>query len=348
VIRFVIQRGLWAIFVFLVATIVVYVIFYAIPQNPPLLAAGTGVALTPEFVAHVRHELHLDLPLYQQYWLFLWNLVRHGSLGHTFSSGEGLGYSFPAGTAVRSIIAHDGPVTASLVVGGAVIWLALSIPLGILSALHPRSLGDRLAMIFVLVGVSAHPVWIGLILSYFVGYKLGWTPIAGYCQLAPSHAIDVPCSGPAQWAYHMILPWLTFMLYFVALYVRMIRATTMETMSEDYVRTARAKGAPARRVMLHHVLRNSMLPVATMLGMDLALAVGVAVFTEKVFGLPGIGADLVAAATNDDLPVVVGIVLCVSVAVIVFNFLVDVAYAMLDPRIRLTDGGRFKAQSPSA
>lgn len=333
-IRFVIQRSLWAVFVFLVATVAVYVIFYVIPTNPPLLAAGTGAALTPRLVAHVRHELHLDLPLYQQYGLFLWNLVRHGSLGITFSGGEGLGTSFPAGTPVRSIIAHDAPVTASIVVGGAIIWLGLSIALGILSALNPRSLRDRVATISVLVGISAHPIWIGLILSYAIGYKLGWTPIAGYCQLKPSHAIDVPCSGPAQWAYHMILPWLTFMLYFLALYVRMIRTTIIETMSEDYVRTARAKGAPARRVMVHHVLRNSMLPIVTMFGMDLALAVGVAVFTERVFDLPGIGADLVAAATNDDLPVVVGIMLCVTVAVVILNFLVDVVYAVLDPRVR--------------
>jgi peptide/nickel transport system permease protein len=133
----------------------------------------------------------------------------------------------------------------------------------------------------------------------------------------------------------MILPWLTFMLFFLALYVRMIRTTIVETMSEDYVRTARAKGAPARRVLVHHVLRNSMLPIVTMLGMDLALAVGVAVFTERVFDLPGIGADLVAAATNDDLPVVVGITLCVTVAVVVLNFVVDVVYAVLDPRVRL-------------
>jgi peptide/nickel transport system permease protein len=333
-IRFVIQRGLWAIFVFFAATIATYVIFFVVPRNPPVLAAGTGVAVTPELVAHVRHELHLDLPLYQQYWLFIWNLVRHGSLGQTFGGGEGLGTAAPAGTPVRSIIASDAPVTASLVLGGACFWLVLSVPMGILSALRPRSIGDRLGMLVVLAGISAQPVWIGLILSYLFGYKLGWTPIAGYCKFSPDHSFSVPCSGPVEWAYHMVLPWLTFMLYFTALYVRMIRATALETMSEDYVRTARAKGASEWRVMRHHVLRNSMLPVVTMLGMDLPVAVAVAVFTERVFGLHGLGQDLVAAATSDDLPVVVGIVICVTLAVIVFNFVVDVGYAVLDPRIK--------------
>jgi peptide/nickel transport system permease protein len=239
------------------------------------------------------------------------------------------------GVSVRWIIGQDAPVTASLVFGGAVFWLAISIPIGIVSALRPRSILDRFGMIFVLVGISAPAVWIGLILAYTIGFKLGWTPIAGYCNLIPGSAVAGGCSGPAQWAYHLILPWLTFMFLFAALYVRLIRATVMETMSEDYVRTARAKGAPGQRVLVQHVLRNSMLPVVTILGMDIGLALGGAVFTETVFQLRGLGSELIQSANRDDLPVVVGVVVFACIAVIIFNFIVDVAYAWLDPRIRL-------------
>jgi peptide/nickel transport system permease protein len=322
--RYLVRRLFWAVFLFFVATLVAYLIFFIIPGDPAVIAAGSGATATPKFLEHVRHELHLDLPIYQQYWLFVWNLIRHASLG----------YSFRTGSSVRWIVGQDAPVTASLVFGGAALWLSLSIPIGILSAVRPRSLVDRAAMVFVLVGVSAPAVWIGLILAYIFGFKLGWTPIADYCNFFPSHQAGV-CSGPGLWAYHLLLPWVTFMLLFAALYVRLIRANVMEARSEDYVRTARAKGASAARVLVHHVLRNSMLPVVTILGMDLGLALGGAIFTESVFNLHGLGAELVGAALNDDLPLVVGIVVFATIAVIVFNLVIDVAYAWLDPRIRL-------------
>jgi peptide/nickel transport system permease protein len=322
--RFVVARLLWALFLFVAATLVTYLVFFVIPGDPALIAAGSGATATPQFLAHVRHELHLDLPVYQQYWLFVWDMVRHGSLG----------YSFRNGASVRWVVAKDAPVTASLVLGGAACWLAISIPLGSLSAVRPRSIFDRAGMAFVLVGVSAPAVWVGLILAYVFGFVLGWTPIAGYCDFFRGHEAG-RCSGPGSWAYHLLLPWLTFMFAFAALYVRLIRSSVLDAMSEDYVRTARAKGAAGGRVLVQHVLRNSLLPVVTILGMDLALALGAAVFTESVFDLPGLGSDLVTAAASDDLPLVVGIVVCATLAVIVCNFVVDVAYAWLDPRIRL-------------
>jgi len=323
VLYFLIRRFLWAIFLFLCATIITYIIFFVIPSDPAQIACGTHC--TPQIIEHVRKSLHLDLPIYQQYWLFLWNMIKHQSLG----------YSYADGASVNSIIKQDAPITASLVFGGVVFWLALSIPIGILSALRPRSIIDRFAMVFVLIGISAPAVWIGLILAYTVGFKLGWTPIAGYCNLVPSGAAG-ECSGPAQWAYHLILPWMTFMFLFAALYVRLIRANVMETMSEDYVRTARAKGGSGSRVLFQHVLRNSMLPVVTILGMDIGLALGGAVFTESVFNLRGLGSQLIQSAGRQDMPVIVGIVVFACLAVIVFNFLVDIAYAWLDPRIRLS------------
>ena len=246
--NFLIRRLFWAVFLFFTATLVTYLIFFVIPSNPAKLIAGRNADATD--VARVARFYHLNVPVWQQYWIWLWNIVRHGSLGNSYISRQ----------PVRYLIGQDAPVTASLVFGGAVFWLSLSIPVGILSALRPRSLMDRASMTFVLIGISAHPVWIGLILSYVVGYRLHITPIAGYCDFFTGN-IAVQCSGPVQWAYHMILPWITFMVLFAALYVRLVRANVMETMSEDYVRTARAKGAGERRVMVHHVLRNSLLPV---------------------------------------------------------------------------------------
>jgi len=320
--RFVLRRLFWAVFLFIVATLVTFLIFFVIPSN----RAGhkATYAAPPGFIKHLHHVLHLDLPLYQQYWLFLWNIVRYLSLG----------YSFNEGASVRWILGQDAPITGSLVLGGAALWLLVSIPLGVASALRPRSLVDRAGTTFALVGVSAPAFWIGLILAYVVGFKLGWTPIAGYCNFFPSHQAGV-CSGPGAWAYHLILPWLTFMFIFAALYVRLVRANVLATMSEDYVRTARAKGASTGRLLVHHVLRNSLLPVVTILGMDLGLAIGSAIFTESVFNLPGLGQELVTAALNDDRPLVVGIVVLTTAAVIAFNLMIDLAYAWLDPRIRL-------------
>jgi peptide/nickel transport system permease protein len=232
-------------------------------------------------------------------------------------------------------VLRAAPVTASLVFGGAIFWLMLSLPVGIISALKPRSLIDRAGMVFVLVGLSAHPVWIGLIFAYFFGYKLGWTPIAGYCD-AISPSMSAECGGPVQWAYHLLLPWATFAILYAALYVRLVRANVMETMNEDYVRTARAKGAPEGQVMRSHILRNSLLPVVTILGMDIGLALGGAIFTESIYSLPGLGRQVLISYNNFDLPVILGVVVFSTVCIILFNLFVDLIYAWIDPRIRLS------------
>ena len=320
--QFMIERLLWAVFLFLAATVITYLIFYVIPSDPAKQMCGR--ACTAVDVARVRHHLGLDRPVYAQYGQYLWQLVGHQSLGTSYVTRVDVNYT----------IGQAAPVTASLVFGGAIFWLLLSIPIGILSALRARSLGDRAAMVFVLVGVSAHPVWIGLILSYFLGYKLGITPIAGYCDFF-NPSLGASCGGPIQWAYHMLLPWATFAVLFAALYVRFIRANVMETMSEDYVRTARAKGASERRVLVQHVLRNSMLPVVTILGMDIGLALGGAIFTESVYSLPGLGRQVLISYANFDLPVILGIVVFSTICIIVFNLTVDILYAFVDPRIRL-------------
>ena len=320
--RYLVRRLAWAVVLFVCVTMVTYVIFYVIPANPAQLAAGK--AATPEKIQEVERFLGLDQPVYVQYLTFMKRLVLEQSLGTSFGTRQD----------VNEIVLRAAPVTASLVIGGAVIWLCLSIPIGIFAALRPRSLGDRLTMIVVLIGISAHPVWIGLIFAYVFGYRLGWTPISGYCDAINPSTPD--CGGPADWAYHMILPWATFAALFTAAYVRYIRANTMETMNEDFVRTARAKGAPEGRVMRSHVLRNSLLTVVTILGLDIGLAMGGAIFTETVYGLPGLGKVAIESIANFDLPITLGVVVFATTCIIVVNLVVDLVYAWVDPRIRLT------------
>jgi peptide/nickel transport system permease protein len=334
--RYVIRRLLWAVVLFLAVTVVTYIIFFIIPADPARKACGQLV--TPACIKHTRHYLGLDRPIYIQYLRFLGRLMPfdvHG-LAHGGSPFKtpSLGISFANRQNVNTIVAQAAPVTASLVFGGAITWMLIALPVGILSALRPRSLLDRMAMVFVLIGISAHPIWIGLILSYAIGYRAHITPITGYCE-AISPPPGATCGGVVQWAYHMILPWITFAILFAALYVRMIRANVMETLNEDYVRTARAKGAPERTVIIRHVLRNAMLPVVTMLGMDIALGLGGAIFTESVYSLNGLGRTLVQSLQNDDLPTTQGIVVFGTVAIILFNLIVDLFYAVIDPRIRL-------------
>src|SRR5712691_4544642 len=278
---------MWAWVLFVAVTVVTYIIFYAIPADPARLACGQRA--TAECLKRAAHYLGTDRPLYVQYGKFFGRLMPISLSGTPHLKEPSLGRSFTNRLSVNYIVGQAAPVTASLVFGGAVFWMLIALPVGILSALRPRSLLDRLAMVFVLIGISAHPVWIGLLFAYFFGFKLGVFPITGYANFFGGQGAQ---AGPVQRAYHLFLPWCTFAILFAALYVRMIRANVMETLNEDYVRTARAKGAPEWLVMRSHVLRNALLPVVTMLGMDIGLALGGAIFTESVYGLPGLGKTL--------------------------------------------------------
>jgi peptide/nickel transport system permease protein len=321
VVRYLARRFVWAFVLFIAVTLVAYVLFFLIPNDPARLVAGK--AATDADIKRAAHFLGTDRPFYVQYAKFLDRLIIHQNLGFSFANRQ----------SVNSIVGNAAPVTASLVLGGAIFWMLLALPIGILSALRPRSLLDRASMTFVLVGISAHPIWIGLIFAYFFGFKLHVTPITGYCDfINPS----TECGGPVQWAYHLVLPWATFAILFAALYVRMIRANVLDTMNEDYVRTARAKGAPEHVVLRSHILRNALLPVVTMLGMDISLALGGAVFTETVYSLPGLGKAAIFGLNNNDIPTVEGVIVFATLAIIVFNLVVDLLYAWIDPRIRLT------------
>jgi len=308
-----------------VITFVTFVIFFMAPNDPARAMCG-GDQASRACLVTATEKLGLDKPVLVQYLKYLDRLVVHQNLGTSYATGQ----------SINEKIKKAAPVTASLVFGGAVLWMIIGLSVGIYSALRPRSLIDRAAMVFVLIGVSAHPVWIGLIFSYFFGVRWHITPIADYANFFGAEPGSGDPGGPAQWAYHMILPWMTFAILFAALYVRMIRANVMETLNEDYVRTARAKGAPEQRILFAHVLRNALLPVVTMLGMDIGVALGGAIFTETVYQLPGLGRTIVVALGNDDLAIVEGVVVFATFAILFFNLIVDLMYAWIDPRIRLS------------
>ena len=317
--RFVVARLFSLVVLFFAITLFVFIVFFVMPQ-PSIRQLGRG-GNAGEFDIHNALRLHGTLP--EQYWQFTSNLVRHGELGRSYQSRR----------EVRDLIFNAAPVTLSLLLGGLVFWLLMAVPIGILSALRPRSLLDRSGMVFVLVGVSAHPVWLGLILGWVFGYRLHIFPFSGYCEV---FSPTTPCGGPTQWAYHLILPWFTFAFLYAAMYARMIRASVLETLDEEWVRTARAKGAGETQVLRSHVLRNALLPVVTMIGMDIGAALGGVIFVETVFGLPGLGGMLKNAIVAKDLPVILGIVTFTTIGILILNLIIDLTYAFIDPRVRMT------------
>jgi peptide/nickel transport system permease protein len=337
VLQYLIRRLLWACVLFVAVTAVTYVIFFIIPANPAKLACGQ--ACSKADVDRIAHALGTDRPIYVQYAKFLKHLVWDRSLGYSYFNRQ----------PVNGLVGAAAPVTASLVFGGAILWMLIAIPIGVLSALRPRSLLDRVSMTFVLVGISAHPIWIGLVLSYVFGYvptsghALGFSfpsftflPIQGYCNLRGASQGQL-CSGPIQWFYHLILPWITFAILYAAFYVRMIRANVMETLNEDYVRTARAKGLAPRSVLGRHVLRNSLIPIVSLFGLDFAAVLGGgAILTETVFDLKGVGWYAAQSVGDLDLPPIMGVTLYGAFFIVVFTAIVDFLYAYLDPRIRPT------------
>ena len=325
---YLVRRAFWALVLVLAMSLVTFVIFFVVAPEGTLVRRGPG---STEISLRDAYELG-NLPVPAEYAQWIWHVVSARSLGESFVEGD----------AVNAILGRAIPVTASLVAGGVLLFLLIAIPVGVISALLPRSLIDRLAMILVLVGISAHPAWIGLVLSYFFGFKWSITPINGYCDFINPSSY---CGGAVEWASHLILPWVTFAILFAALYARMIRASILETLDEDYVRTARAKGATPARALRVHVARNALFPVVTMLGMDVGLAFGGTVFVETVYGLPGVGRTALTAMTRRDLPVLLGVVLFVTTAIALANLIVDLVCGWLDPRIR---GGEGRARTPRA
>jgi peptide/nickel transport system permease protein len=322
VLGFIVKRLLWTVVLMAVISFITFIIFFILPSDARSVQSGRG-SIDPNLQGQFNLK---DQSVPEQYAHFIWGVVRHGTLGHSFREGVDVSY----------MIKQALPVTAALVIGGGVMFFLIAFPIGFISALRPRSLLDKGLMTFVLIGVSFHPVFLGLGLSWLFGYKWPIFPISGYCDFFKP---DVSCGGPVQWTYHMILPWITFAFLFAALYARMIRASVIETLGEDYVRTARAKGASTGRILRSHVFKNAMLPIVSMMGMDLSLAFAGSIFIETVYGLPGMGKMLVTALSRRDLPVIMGVVLVVALAVAIANLIADILYSTLDPRIRVTGRG---------
>src|SRR3954447_12795299 len=330
-VSYILRRFLGAVAVFVAVTRATYVTFFVIAERVPQSVQGLGRNRDVDRAAHLAN---LDDPVLVQYASYLKGIA-HGSLGQADASRQ----------SVNDVVLRAVPVTASLLVDAIVMWMLIAVVVGVHSALRPRSFADRAAMVAVLIGVSAHPVWIGLVLGYLLGYKAHLFPITGYCEFfSPPPG---RCGGPVQWAWHMILPCITLAVFFAAIYVRMVRANVMDALGEDWVRTARAKGATEWHVIRRHVLKAALLPVVTMLGMDVGLAIGSAAFVEILFGLPGVGRvaieHLGLVRTVDtgsyaplDLPIIAGTVVVITAVIIVANLAADLLYSCFGRRIEPT------------
>ena len=314
------RRLFWLVITLLVITAITFVIYFVLPPvSPAVLFAGKEA--TPQLVATVQHELGLDHPVWVQYLLFLKHLV----LGDQFG-WPGLGFSYVNHSSVKSLLAGRVVVTLVLAVGAALLWLAMGITIGVISAIRQRSVWDRLALGFAIFFISAPVFWLGLVLLWVFWYKLGVAAGTGY--FPPGQY------GLLTWLDHMILPWFTLALLYAGWYARMTRGAVLDTLRQDYVRTARAKGLGEARILLRHVLRACLTPILTMFGMDLAALVSGTVIVEVVFNLNGLGQWVVQSVTSDDIPSVLAVTVLAALAVMVANLIVDILYAYVDPRVR--------------
>lgn len=317
--RFLVRRLLWGVVLLVLVSAATFLIFFELPSSDPAQLRA-GARASPQTIAAVRHDLGLDQPVWEQFWHFLTRLFLHFDLG----------YSYVNGASVSSLIADRLPATISLAVGAVVIWLLVSVPLGIVSALRPRSWFDRLSMGGTLVALSAPVYWVGLVVLYLFADDIGTFPLLPGANSYVGLTVD-----PGRWFTSLVLPWLVLASTFAAVYARVLRTSLIGTMQEDYVRTARAKGISERRVVLRHGVRTALGPLVTLLGLDVGVLLGGAVLTETVFDIPGIGRLNYDAIMRADLPVIQGTVLLAAVFIVVANIVVDLAYALLDPRVRL-------------
>jgi peptide/nickel transport system permease protein len=316
--RYIVRRLMWVVVVLLIITAFTYVIFFVMPPTDPAVQFA-GKNPTPEQIAEVRHQFGLDKSIGAQYGLFL----KHILVGDQYG-WPGLGFSFVTRSPVKDQLLDRLPITIQLALGAAAVWLCIGIPIGIISAIKRRSLLDRSSMLFALFFVSAPVFWLGLVALWLFWYKLHISPGTGYVPITQSFG---------SWLSHMILPWIVLALLYAAQYARMTRGNLIETMGQDYIRTARVKGLAEWKVILKHGVRASLTPVVTLIGLDLGALLGGAVITETVFNLQGIGQWAVNSTFQGDLPAVLAVTLVVALAVTLMNLIVDVVYAYLDPKV---------------
>jgi peptide/nickel transport system permease protein len=316
--RYIIRRLLWVIVLLIIVSIVTFAIFYLLPSaDPAVLRAGRSP--NPQLIANIRHSLGLDKPVYVQYFRYMKGLILHFNFGYSYQNSQ----------PVRQEIFQRLPATISLTVGAVVIWLLIGLPIGIISAIRSRTMLDRVTMGAALLAISSPVYWLGLVALYLFANDIGAFPLfdgAGtYTGLT---------ANPGRWFGSLILPWLVLAASFAAFYARLLRSNLIETMSEDYIRTARAKGLSERSVIGRHAVRSAITPIVTILGLDIGTLLGGAILTEDVFNIPGIGRLAYEGIINADLPVIQGTVLFGAFFIVLANLVVDIAYAFLDPRVR--------------
>lgn len=316
--RFVVKRLGGMVFVLLAVSVLTFLIFNVVPNSDPARSMA-GRNPTPALVANITEEWGFDESLPQQY-LTMMGKVFGGDLE-----------SYEGREDVDERILEGVPATFSLCIGAAVVWMFFGILFGYLSAVRAGGWLDRVLTILAVTGISMPVFWLAAILLNYLAYETGIFPAGGYVPLT---------EDPFEWASHLVLPWLTLAILYIGIYSRVLRSKMLNAMNEDYVRTARAKGLRERRVMSHHVMRNSLMPIVTMFGLDFGLLLGGAILIEEIFSLNGVGQYAFEALANFDLPPILAIVLFGAFFIVLFNTLVDIAYGWLDPKIRLGEPAR--------
>jgi peptide/nickel transport system permease protein len=319
--RFLIRRIALGILVLWMVTVLVFGIFFLGSGPDDVAHRIAGKNSNPQTLELIRARLHLNQPAVVQYWDFLKQLVWHHNLGYSYYHQE------PVSTVLKQAI----PITFSLAIGAAILWLVIGVLSGVVSAVRRGSFWDRSATGVALFFYSMPTFVLGLLLLWVFYYQftihgIKWFPGQGYTYFTQS---------PLDWFRGLVLPWITLALVSAAAYTRLTRGSLLEVLGEDYIRTARSKGLTEHRVIYRHGLRSALTPVVSQFGIDVGVLLGGAIITEQVFGMPGLGWTAVNAIQIDDLPVIIGIVIVACTAVVVANILVDIAYAVLDPRVRL-------------
>ncbi len=315
--RYIIRRLLWGIALLVIVSALTFVLFRILPTgNPAILRAGRDPQ--PHLIKEIERVLGLNKPITTQFWDYLKEVFLHFNLGYSYYSQE----------SVRSLIAERLPATASLAIGAAALWIVAGLSVGIISALRRHSFLDRSAMGTALVLISAPEFWLGLVFLYLFASDIGQFKI-----LPGAGSYVGITSDPWKWFTSLLMPWIVLASGAAAIYARLMRSTLSETMKEDYIRTARAKGLPEKKVVRQGV-RAAVNPIFTLFGLEVGMLLGGAVLVETVFNIPGIGRENYQAIISSDFPVTQGTVLLASMFIILANIAVDIAYAYLDPRVR--------------
>ena len=328
--RFAVKKLLLAISTLITVSVLTFGLFFVAPTNPAELMCGNRKTCSPEQQEMIAHRMGLDRPILAQYGDYMKGIL----FGRTFGAGDAarecpapcLGYSFRNDEPVTEIVKRTLPVTLSIVSGAAVLWLLLGVSIGLVSALHRGTVFDRLAVGTSLVGASMSILLFGPLLLIILVYEGGLLSYPRYTPIS---------EDPLKWAEAMVLPWFALGFLNSASYARLSRAQLVETLAEDFIRTARAKGLPTVKVYGRHALRAAISPIVTIAGLDLGVYLAGTVITETIFGFTGLGKAALNAALNLDMPVVMATVLLSAIFVVVANVVVDALYAVIDPRVRL-------------